>query len=268
VRDVISNMSVAQGLEQEKDMGAVLTEVRAGIEQPLAGMAIAFSTSLFGLAGSIFVGFLHLIISVAKSKHLAKMEDFFHFHLAPVGGPAVTAAPAAAAAAGPAMSSSAVESSLLYLKAAHEALGKDLEQLGSMLHKAAGTNTALTGAIQKLEATSDKTNQLLTSLAKVQEGHRRSLDAIHAEACRSNEQALASVEALKQVDGRIGQMIGQSEAERRASEERMNEHTGRLRREVEILNKTVTSALLELGKRTSPGKDTLASGSPGDRSGS
>ncbi|MDW8478874.1 MAG: hypothetical protein RML12_02130 [Xanthomonadales bacterium] len=49
--------------------------LRRGLERPLAGMATAFSTSLFGLAGALVLGFLDLLASRAQNRFLVALED-------------------------------------------------------------------------------------------------------------------------------------------------------------------------------------------------
>lgn len=45
------------------------------LKQPLGGMAVAFSSSLFGLAGSLILGFVELISAQAHNRFLNDMED-------------------------------------------------------------------------------------------------------------------------------------------------------------------------------------------------
>ncbi|MEC8585893.1 MAG: flagellar motor protein MotA, partial [Pseudomonadota bacterium] len=52
VAQVIGNLSIESG-----NLVDVFANLKAGLESPLAGMATAFSSSLFGLAGSLILGF-------------------------------------------------------------------------------------------------------------------------------------------------------------------------------------------------------------------
>jgi phage-related minor tail protein len=149
------------------------------------------------------------------------------------------------------MTSSVVESSLLYLKAAYEALGKDLEALTGNLQQSSGTTASLAGAIQQLEGTSVKTQELLTSLAKQQAAHHSALELVAAEAKKGNEQRDASLMALRQLENRMAEVVGQAGKDRHEFELRLKENTAQLRRELEILGKTLTASLLELRKPAS-----------------
>jgi hypothetical protein len=55
---------------------AMFEELKNGLTAPLAGMGIAFSSSLFGLAGSLIVGFLDLQASHAQSRFYNELEEW------------------------------------------------------------------------------------------------------------------------------------------------------------------------------------------------
>ena len=52
------------------------SELKAGLEGPLKGMATAFSASLFGLAGSLILGFLDLQASQAHNRFYNELEEW------------------------------------------------------------------------------------------------------------------------------------------------------------------------------------------------
>ena len=54
----------------------VFEELKAGLERPLAGMGLSFSSSLFGLAGSLILGFLDLQASQAQNRFYNELEDW------------------------------------------------------------------------------------------------------------------------------------------------------------------------------------------------
>jgi hypothetical protein len=51
-------------------------QLKEGLAGPLAGMSIAFSSSLFGLAGSLILGFLDLQAGHAQSRFYNELEDW------------------------------------------------------------------------------------------------------------------------------------------------------------------------------------------------
>ena len=50
--------------------------LRQGLAAPLSGMGISFSSSLFGLAGSLILGFLDLSSSQAQNRFYTELEDW------------------------------------------------------------------------------------------------------------------------------------------------------------------------------------------------
>ncbi len=54
---------------------AALADMQSGLAKPLSGMAVAFTSSLFGLAGSIIVGFLSLQVQSAQNSIIYALED-------------------------------------------------------------------------------------------------------------------------------------------------------------------------------------------------
>jgi hypothetical protein len=60
----------------EAGTGVLFEELKTGLAAPLEGLVIAFSSSLFGLAGSLIVGFLDLQASQAQSRFYNELEDW------------------------------------------------------------------------------------------------------------------------------------------------------------------------------------------------
>lgn len=71
VGEVISSLSVTGA-----DVGAAFEHLKSGLEAPLGGMGTAFSTSLFGLAGSLVLGFLDLQAGQAQNAFYNELEDW------------------------------------------------------------------------------------------------------------------------------------------------------------------------------------------------
>jgi len=58
------------------DASVVFEDLKAGLAAPLSGMGTAFSSSLFGLAGSLVLGFLDLQASQAQNRFYNELEDW------------------------------------------------------------------------------------------------------------------------------------------------------------------------------------------------
>jgi len=71
VGDTISGLS-ANGA----DPAVMFQDLKEGLETPLSGMGTAFSSSLFGLAGSLVLGFLELQASQAHNRFVNDLEEW------------------------------------------------------------------------------------------------------------------------------------------------------------------------------------------------
>jgi hypothetical protein len=71
VGDVIGGLAIGSG-----NLGDVFANLKSGLESPLAGMATAFSSSLFGLAGSLVLGFLDLQLGQAQNRFYNDLEEW------------------------------------------------------------------------------------------------------------------------------------------------------------------------------------------------
>jgi hypothetical protein len=67
---------VIDGLKVGGDSGALFDTLKDGLAAPLGGMGISFSSSLFGLAGSLILGFLDLQSSQAQNRFYTDLEDW------------------------------------------------------------------------------------------------------------------------------------------------------------------------------------------------
>src|SRR5712692_7358639 len=88
--------NVINTLKPGGDAGAIFDSLKEGLAAPLSGMGISFSSSLFGLAGSLVLGFLDLQTSQAQNRFYTDLEDWLSTTVrdlvvdrdAPAGAPA------------------------------------------------------------------------------------------------------------------------------------------------------------------------------------
>jgi hypothetical protein len=71
VAGVIGDLTIEGG-----DLAAVFANLKQGLQAPLAGMGTAFSSSLFGLGGSLVLGFLDLQTNQAQNRFFNELEDW------------------------------------------------------------------------------------------------------------------------------------------------------------------------------------------------
>lgn len=60
----------------ERDFAAVFGDLKAGLQEPLNGMGTAFSSSLFGLGGSLILGFLDIQAGHAQNRFYDGLEEW------------------------------------------------------------------------------------------------------------------------------------------------------------------------------------------------
>jgi hypothetical protein len=67
---------IINSLKVGGDADTVFDALKEGLAAPLGGMGISFSSSLFGLAGSLVLGFLDLQTSQAQNRFYTNLEDW------------------------------------------------------------------------------------------------------------------------------------------------------------------------------------------------
>jgi biopolymer transport protein ExbB/TolQ len=67
---------VISSLRSGPEAGVLFEELKNSLAAPLAGMGISFSSSLFGLAGSLILGFLDLQAGQAQNRFYTELEDW------------------------------------------------------------------------------------------------------------------------------------------------------------------------------------------------
>lgn len=72
VADVIGNVNVGSG----SNMDLWFSDLKEGLSEPLSGMGTAFSSSLFGLAGSLALGLLDMQAGQAQNRFFNDLEEW------------------------------------------------------------------------------------------------------------------------------------------------------------------------------------------------
>ena len=76
IETVSSIGNVIEKLPSAGENTALFDDLKRNLAAPLAGMGIAFSSSLFGLAGSLILGFLDLQAGQAQSRFFHEVEEW------------------------------------------------------------------------------------------------------------------------------------------------------------------------------------------------
>lgn len=91
IGDVIKSMGTGN------DSAVMFDDLKNGLAAPLAGMSISFTSSLFGLAGSLVLGFLDLQAGQAQNRFYKELEDNLTASTSPdtltEGAPAIEGVP-------------------------------------------------------------------------------------------------------------------------------------------------------------------------------
>ena len=66
---------VIKSMQTGADAAVMFDDLKNGLARPLAGMSISFTSSLFGLAGSLILGFLDLQAGQAQNRFYNELED-------------------------------------------------------------------------------------------------------------------------------------------------------------------------------------------------
>jgi hypothetical protein len=75
ITTVGSLASVIQSMQVGADATAMFGDLKNGLAKPLDGMSISFTASLFGLAGSLILGFLDLQANQAQNRFYNELEE-------------------------------------------------------------------------------------------------------------------------------------------------------------------------------------------------
>ena len=80
IQTVASIANVIQSMGAGADSAASFEELKAGLVVPLSSMSLAFTSSLFGLAGSLILGFVDLQAGQAQNRFYTELEDALTAH--------------------------------------------------------------------------------------------------------------------------------------------------------------------------------------------
>ncbi|WP_142848305.1 flagellar motor protein MotA [Telmatospirillum sp. J64-1] len=86
IGNVIQNLQITGD-----DFASAFAGLRQGLEAPLAGMGTAFSSSLFGLGGSLILGFLDLQAGRAQNQFYNELEEWLSAQTRLTGGTGIVA---------------------------------------------------------------------------------------------------------------------------------------------------------------------------------
>ena len=147
------------------DSANLFEELKAGLAEPLRGMGTAFSASLFGLAGSLVLGFLDLQAGQAQNRFYNELEEWLS-HITEL-----------TPSAGIDMGGSELVYSVGQLQRTVETLGQQLQSgLGNGLGAGLSTGGVHPEAAQSVQALSAGIDQLVAQMRAEQKVVREWVD--------------------------------------------------------------------------------------------
>jgi hypothetical protein len=93
LQTVGSISGVIKSMGGSGDAAVMFDDLKNGLSAPIAGMSVSFTSSLFGLAGSLVLGFLDLQAGQAQNRFYNELEDLLSASSAELGAEAVLGPP-------------------------------------------------------------------------------------------------------------------------------------------------------------------------------
>lgn len=155
VGDAVSALAQS-GTGSQADVIAMMDSLR----EPVAGMGTAFASSLFGLAGSLVLGFLDLQASQAQNRFYNEVEEWL-------------AAYTRLGHAGPDMDTGGDGGAPAYLGALIERMSDNVEDLSRAISRTGGAGGDNSALIRELEDRLTRQERLLERIAEESERGRR-----------------------------------------------------------------------------------------------
>lgn len=227
VSDVIGGLSVGSG-----DISAMFGQLKTGLVEPLHGMGTAFSSSLFGLAGALILGFLDLTAGQAQNRFFNELEEWLagltRLSSGALGVEGETSVP-------------------VYVQALLEQTAENMEELQRILSRGEDGRTQVNHALvtlsDKLATLSDTmraNQQLMLRIAEMQATLGPALQRL-AEVSAESALDEAMSTHLRNMDLTLQRLLAETEQGRVQS-------TTELRNDLRLLTRTVAALAEEQGR--------------------
>ena len=226
VSQVINDLTVGTG-----DITALFNQLKSGLSEPLRGMAMAFSTSMLGLAGALVLGFMDLTAGQAQNRFTNELEEWL--------------------AGLTRLSSGAGQDSEgnvpAYVAALLEQTAENLERLQSILARGeegrAETSRALVTLTERLTVLTEQmraNNRLMLRVAEGQGSLEPILNRIAENQASGaiDEETRGHIRSLDLLIARMAEDIAQGRAQATAD----------LRNEIKVLTRTIAAIAQEPGR--------------------
>jgi len=177
IGDTIDSLRVGSG-----DVGLMFEDLKEGLAAPLAGMGTAFSSSLFGLAGSVVLGFIDLQTGQAQGRFFNHLEDWLS-GITKLSSAGANIALEAGDASVPAYVSALLEGSADSLDSLHKVISKSEDNRSQVNQAITSLSIQLSSLVDHQTEMRSVMKQMVTVLAAnkaeggdVSEKHLRNID--------------------------------------------------------------------------------------------
>lgn len=230
VGEVIANLSLGGN-----DMVTLFNEMKAGLAAPLSGMGTAFSSSLFGLAGSLILGFLDLQANQAQNSFYNDLEEWLST-LTQLRVAEETPAPAPTNSRQPVLPSGPPLPA--YIHAMLQQTAENLENLEAAMQRSEDGRSQLSGLLIGLNDQLGQLNEHFERQRNVHERFLETQEAVGQFLARQSQTPVLdepSREHLRNLDMRIGRLVEELSQGRA-------EMTRELKQEIKLVTKTIAFA--------------------------
>ena len=217
---------VIDGLSLKNDnLQRAFSDLKVGLAAPLAGMGTAFSSSLFGLAGSLALGFLDLQLGQAQNRFYKDLEEWLSgLTKLSSGGSGFTEGETSASAYQAALFEQTAES----LDRLQRVIVRNEDQRQDNNKNLIKMNEHIALVLEEIKVGNDLLNQLLKSQSTV-------LDSISRSEPSSQTKALESTKShLKKIENTAGLLLEEMRLGRDKS-------VDEIRQEIRLLARTIAA---------------------------
>lgn len=178
IGDTINSLQVGTD-----DISLMFEDLKEGLAAPLAGMGTAFSSSLFGLAGSVILGFIDLQTGQAQGRFFNHLEDWLSGITKLSSGSTSNIALDASDASVPAYVSALLEESADSLDNLHKVISKSEENRAEVNQAITNLSIQLSSLVDHQVEMRSVMKQMVTFLGALKDGgdevsqnHLRNID--------------------------------------------------------------------------------------------
>jgi hypothetical protein len=224
---------VLQALEPARvdDPAAFISQLKSSIGGLLGGMSTAFSTSLFGLGGSVILGFVEVRTRQARLRFLSDLDRFSVSGWLPavlprtrVPLPGDTGVPAAG-----------TEADHVYQMAVQETYGDNIRRLTEMFSRQASIDEKVSGSLVEMKG----------AIEALRDEEIQTRNALQS----ANQDRRSVLERLDSLGRHLERLINEVRLARESSDDAGRAIQDRLKLEGELTNKTLSLGFSDLTRR-------------------